>query len=91
MLKYSLIPLFPLIPKGKKTYKIGEKEYKIKKQIITKPLNKVLCNKHIIGGIRETDVKEFTQITNTDPRITKYKHETITLNKLMNMICISII
>ncbi len=36
----------------------------------------------IIGGIRETDIKEFTQLTNTDQRTTKYSHETIKLNKM---------
>ena len=45
-------------------------------------INKVECNKSIIGGIRETDVKEFTQLTSTDPRTTKYMHEIIKLNKI---------
>ena len=50
--------------------------------IIYEPINKVACNKSIIGGIRETDVKEFTQLTSTDARTTKYKHETIKLNSI---------
>ncbi len=25
------------------------------------------CNKHIIGGIRVTDIKEFIQLTDTTP------------------------
>ena len=40
--------------------------------IVEGNINKVACNKHIIGGIRETDLKEFTQLTNTDERTTKY-------------------
>ena len=50
--------------------------------IIYEPINKVACNKSIIGGIRETDVKEFTQLTSTDARTTKYKHETFKLNSI---------
>jgi hypothetical protein len=40
--------------------------------VVEGDINKVSCNKHIIGGIRETDIKEFTQLTNTTPRTTKY-------------------
>ena len=36
----------------------------------------------MIGGIRKTDVKPFTQLMNTDERTTKYKPETIKLNKI---------
>ncbi len=48
--------------------------------VVEGDINKIECNKHIIGGIRETDIKEFTRLTNTTPRITKYEHETIKLN-----------
>ncbi len=48
--------------------------------------NKIECNKHVIGGIRATDIKEFTQLTNIDERTTKYRHETIKLNKIDNYV-----
>jgi len=39
--------------------------------VVEGDVNKIECNKHIIGGIRETDIKEFTQLTDTTPRTTK--------------------
>jgi hypothetical protein len=59
--------------------------------VVDGDINKVSCNKHIIGGIRETDVKEFTQLTNTTPRTTKYEQKIYNKIKLMIMICISMI
>ena len=55
--------------------------------IVEGNINKVECNNDIIGGIRETDIKPFTQLMNTDERTTKYKHETI---KLKNINCYDI-
>ncbi len=37
---------------------------------------------NVVGGIRETDVKEFNQLTNTTPRTTKYEHKIVRLNKI---------
>ena len=45
-------------------------------------VNKIEYNKDIIGGIRETNVKEFTQLMNKDARSKKYKPETIKLTKI---------
>ena len=42
-------------------------------------------HKSIIGGIRETDIKEFTQLMNTDERATKYTHEIRNKIKLIVM------
>ena len=45
-------------------------------------INKIEYNKDIIGGIRKTDIKPFTQLMNTDERTSKYKPEIIKLNKI---------
>ncbi len=45
-------------------------------------INKIECNKHILGGIRKTGFKEFTQLTNTTPRSIKYENKQIKLNKI---------
>ena len=50
--------------------------------VVENSINKVECNNDIIGGIRETDIKPFTQLMNTDERTTKYKHETIKLKNI---------
>ena len=38
-------------------------------------INKPTCNKDIIGGIRETGIKDFTKCMNTIPRASKYIEE----------------
>ena len=38
-------------------------------------INKPKCNKDIIGGIRETAIKDFTKCINTTPRASKYIDE----------------
>jgi hypothetical protein len=38
-------------------------------------INKPKCNKDIIGGIRETAIKDFTKCINTTPRESKYIEE----------------
>jgi hypothetical protein len=50
--------------------------------VVEGDINKVSCSKTIIGGIRETDIKEFTQLTNTTARTTKYEHKQMKLNKI---------
>jgi tRNA A37 threonylcarbamoyladenosine biosynthesis protein TsaE len=45
-------------------------------------IKKLEYNKDVIGGIRQTNVKEFTKITNTDARTKKYEYETIKLNNI---------
>ena len=38
-------------------------------------INKPKCNKDVIGGIRETSIKDFTKCINTTPRASKYIDE----------------
>ena len=38
-------------------------------------INKTKCNKDIIGGIRETAIKDYTKCINTVPRASKYIDE----------------
>ncbi len=38
-------------------------------------INKPICNKDIIGGIRESAIKEFIKCINTTPRESKYIEE----------------
>ena len=38
-------------------------------------IDKPKCNKDIIGGIRETTIKDFTKCINTTPRVSKYIDE----------------
>ena len=45
-------------------------------------VNKIEYNKDIIGGIRETNVKEFTQLMNKDARSKKYKLEKMKLTNI---------
>jgi hypothetical protein len=38
-------------------------------------INKTKCNKGVIGGIRETTIKDFTKSINTTPRASNYIDE----------------
>ena len=38
-------------------------------------INKPKCNKDVIGGIRETAIKDLTKCINTTPRQSKYNEE----------------
>ncbi len=45
--------------------------------VVEGDVNKVRCNKNILVWIREIDIKEFIQLTNTTPRTAKHEHKTI--------------